>query len=155
MQRSAAAAMGVRERVQALGLVLPPSAFDDGFAAQSVPVPGRARAGSAAAEPGAGAVADAQVARRNPPSPKGPRKRKLAPQSAGARRAAAHTAREAQSDPQAARNLQVQAAHRYAELQRENAWRSYEALGAEFGKSEAWARAAVQNHGGLHLANAA
>lgn len=155
MQRSAAAAMGVRERVQALGLLLPLSAFDDGFAAQSAPVPGRTRAGSATAEPGADAAENSQVARRNPPPPKGPRKRKVAPQSAGARRAAAHTAREAQADPQAARELQVQAAHRYAELKRSKQWRSYEALGAEFSKSEAWARAAVQNHGGLHLANLA
>lgn len=155
IERSAAAAMGVRERVMALGLVLPPSVFDDGFTAHPVPVPGRSRTGSATAETGAGAAADSQVAPRNPPSPKSPRKRKAAPQSAGARRAAAHTAAAAQADPQAARQLQVRAAQRYAELKASGEWRSYIALGEEFGKSEAWARAAVQAHGGLHLANAA
>lgn len=119
--------------------------------------PACARKPLAAASAAAGATqgTNPQVPSRIPPKPGGGAKGPRTPMSQGARNAAAHTARAAQADPQALAAQRVQAAQRYAQAKTSGKSLTYKELGDEFGKSEAWARLAVKEHGGLHVADAA
>ncbi len=138
-----------RARMEAIGFLFPFPAVPVQTQGAAVPPSGPGAAGSAAAKSSATATAKPQAGPAIPPTPRGGRKTRKAPQSAGARRAASETARRAQTDPEALAVARRRVVERYAELQSTGAFRSWQELGAEFGMSREWARQAVKDSGVL------
>ncbi len=90
-----------------------------------------------------------------PPVPRTPRGGRRLPMSPAAKKAAVVTAKAAQADPHAAEQERIAAATRYAAAKAAGTTLSFRQLGDEFGRSYEWARKAVAEHGGLHVADAA
>jgi hypothetical protein len=93
-----------------------------------------------------------QATRRIPPTSAQGRKGVRTPLSTAARKAASVTARQAQADPQTVAQLRIRAAQRYAAAKAAGEELTWEQLGAEFERTEGWARLAVKKHGGLQVA---
>lgn len=123
-----------------------------GSAASTTAGAGEAGAPSA---PRAKAPTKTQDAASVPPVPRGPRGGRRLPMSPAAKKAAVVTAKAAQSDPHAAEQERIAAATRYAAAKAAGTPLSFRQLGDEFGRSYEWARKAVAEHGGLHVADAA
>jgi hypothetical protein len=146
MERSVPSAEAALRRLEELGWIFPytaPTAFTIGpVAVQDQPAEARpANAGTRGQKTKKKAGQPVQ-----PPSPRGRRKNAKTHQTPAARKAAADTARAAQTDPLGAAAERLAAAQMYAELKAAGERISYQDLGKRFSKSKGWAFAAVRDH---------